>query len=70
MLNNENAKKTIETGLDRMIKSVDGTTQETYENYRIGDKLETVLEGARNVVKWKKEMNSKTPHLILQFLVV
>ncbi|MFT4664497.1 MAG: MoaA/NifB/PqqE/SkfB family radical SAM enzyme [Polaribacter sp.] len=69
-LNNENAKKTIESGLDRMIISVDGTTQETYENYRIGGKLETVLEGARNVVKWKKEMNSKTPHLIFQFLVV
>ncbi|MFK7806588.1 MAG: radical SAM/SPASM domain-containing protein [Saprospiraceae bacterium] len=69
-LNNENAKKTIESGLDRMIISVDGTTQETYENYRIGGKLDMVLEGARNVVKWKKKMNSNTPHLIFQFLVV
>jgi MoaA/NifB/PqqE/SkfB family radical SAM enzyme len=69
-LNNENARKTIESGLDRMIISVDGTTQETYENYRIGGKLETVLEGARNMVKWKKELKSNTPHLIFQFLVV
>ena len=29
-LNDDNAKKTIESGLDRMIISVDGTTQETY----------------------------------------
>jgi len=29
-LNKANAKKTIESGLDRMIISVDGTTQETY----------------------------------------
>jgi MoaA/NifB/PqqE/SkfB family radical SAM enzyme len=33
-LNDANAKKTIESGLDRVIISVDGTTQEVYENYR------------------------------------
>ncbi len=69
-LNDENAKKTIESGLDRMIISVDGTTQEVYENYRKEGNLQTVLQGARNMVKWKKKMNSKTPHIIFQFLVV
>jgi len=69
-LNDANAKKTIESGLDRMIISVDGTTQETYENYRKEGNLESVLQGARNIVKWKKEMNSATPHTIFQFLVV
>ena len=53
-----------------MIISIDGTTQETYENYRVGGKLDKVIEGAKNVVKWKKELNSKTPHVIFQFLVV
>jgi len=69
-LNDANAKKTIESGLDRMIISVDGTTQETYENYRKEGNLESVLQGARNIVKWKKEMKSSTPHTIFQFLVV
>lgn len=69
-LNDDNAKKTIESGLDRMIISVDGTTQETYENYRKEGDLSVVLQGARNVVKWKKKLNSRTPHLIFQFLVV
>jgi MoaA/NifB/PqqE/SkfB family radical SAM enzyme len=69
-LNDENAKKTITSGLNRLIISVDGTTQETYENYRKEGNLETVLQGARNVVKWKKEMKSATPHIIFQFLVV
>jgi radical SAM protein with 4Fe4S-binding SPASM domain len=69
-LNDKNAKATIESGLDRMIISVDGTTQEVYENYRKAGKLESVLEGARNVVKWKKELKSATPHIIFQFLVV
>ena len=69
-LNDENARKTIESGLDRLIISVDGTTQEVYQNYRKEGKLETVLEGARNIIKWKKKLGSKTPHTIFQFLVV
>ena len=69
-LNDKNARETIESGLDRLIISVDGTTQETYESYRIEGKLESVLQGAKNVVKWKKELNSPTPHIIFQFLVV
>ena len=69
-LNDDNARKTIESGLDRLIISIDGTTQETYSSYRIGGKLEKVIEGTRNIVRWKKELRSKTPHIIFQFLVV
>lgn len=69
-LNDANARRTVESGLNRLIISVDGTTQEVYENYRIGGNLEAVLQGARNVVKWKKALKSSTPHLIFQFLVV
>jgi len=64
------AKRTVESGLDRLIISIDGATQETYSSYRIGGKLDKVLEGARNVAEWKKKLKSKTPHLIFQFLVV
>jgi radical SAM protein with 4Fe4S-binding SPASM domain len=69
-LNDAVAKKTVESGLSRLIISIDGTTQETYEQYRIGGDLKKVIEGAENIVKWKKELRSKTPHIIFQFLVV
>ncbi|MBU6340840.1 MAG: SPASM domain-containing protein [Bacteroidetes bacterium] len=69
-LSDENARKTVESGLDRLIISVDGTSQETYEQYRIGGNLENVLQGARNMVKWKKKLGSRKPYLIFQFLVV
>lgn len=69
-MNAENARKTVESGLSRIIISVDGTTQETYESYRKEGKLEVVLQGARNLVRWKKELRSVTPHIIFQFLVV
>ena len=64
------AEKTVRSGLDRLIISIDGTTQETYQSYRKGGKLEKVLAGAENIVKWKKKLNSQTPHTIFQFLVV
>lgn len=69
-LDMENARKTVESGLDRLIISVDGTTQEVYEHYRKGGKLDVVLQGARNVVAMKRELKSRTPHIIFQFLVV
>ncbi len=69
-LNDANAKKTVESGLDRLIISVDGTTQDVYKQYRVGGNLDKVMEGAKNIVKWKKELNSKTPFVFFQFLVV
>ncbi|MCU0429040.1 MAG: SPASM domain-containing protein [Cytophagaceae bacterium] len=69
-LDDEMAQKTVRSGLDRIIISIDGTTQETYESYRVGGKLEKVLEGTRNLVKWKRDLKSSTPHILFQFLVV
>lgn len=69
-LTDAKAKETVESGLDRLIISIDGTTQEVYQQYRVGGKLSKVLEGARNIVKWKKALNSKTPFVFFQFLVV
>lgn len=69
-LTEANARKTIESGLDRLIISIDGTTQDVYQQYRVGGQLDKVLQGARNIVKWKKELKSRTPFVIFQFLVV
>lgn len=69
-LTDDAAKKTVESGLDRLIISIDGTTQETYQQYRVGGNIEKVIAGAKNIVKWKKELNSKTPFVFFQFLVV
>lgn len=69
-LDEDNARKTVESGLDRIIISIDGTTQETYQAYRVGGQLSKVLEGTRNLVKWKKKLSSSTPYIVFQFLVV
>jgi radical SAM protein with 4Fe4S-binding SPASM domain len=61
---------TVESGLDRLIISIDGTSQDTYQSYRVGGNLDKVMEGARNVIEWKRKLKSRTPHVIFQFLVV
>lgn len=69
-LTDEAARRTVESGLDRLIISIDGTTQETYQGYRVGGRLDKVLQGAVNIIKWKKALNRKTPFVVFQFLVV
>lgn len=69
-LNSERAKQTVESGLDRLIISIDGTEQNTYEGYRKEGDLSKVIDGAKNIIHWKKELGSKTPQVIFQFLVV
>jgi MoaA/NifB/PqqE/SkfB family radical SAM enzyme len=69
-LTDERARQTVESGLDRLIISIDGTTQDTYQSYRVGGKLSKVLEGTARVVAWKKKLKSKTPFIVFQFLVV
>ncbi|GAB4141657.1 MAG: hypothetical protein Fur0041_16880 [Bacteroidia bacterium] len=69
-LDDETARRTVESGIDRIIISIDGTTQESYSFYRIGGKLDKVINGTKNLIKWKKQLKSKTPEIVFQFLVV
>lgn len=68
-LNQENTLRTIESGLSRLIISMDGTDQKSYETYRIGGNLEKVLDGVKNLTAFRKKLRTKSPYLILQFLM-
>ncbi len=69
-LTREAAHRTVVAGLDRLIISIDGTTQSAYEAYRIGGSLNKVIEGTKNIIAERKKLKSKTPHVVFQFLVV
>ncbi|WP_448529261.1 SPASM domain-containing protein [Raineya sp.] len=69
-LHEKNAQKTLDSGLDRLIISIDGTTQETYEQYRIGGSLEKVIRGTETLLDLRKKGNYQKPYTIFQFLVV
>ncbi len=64
------ADEIVHSGLDRLIISIDGMTQETYENYRVNGKLSKVIEATKCLIASKNKLKSSTPHLIFQFLAV
>jgi radical SAM protein with 4Fe4S-binding SPASM domain len=69
-LNEEMARKTVESGIQEVLISIDGATQGTYEQYRVGGQLDKVLQGVRNLVYARAQANSVSPVILLQFLVV
>ncbi len=66
----ENADAIVKSGLDTLIVAVDGASQETYEKYRVNGKFEKVYEGMKAVSAAKKRLNSRTPEIELQFIVM
>ena len=69
-LNENNARKIIESGLDKLIISVDGADQESYSSYRIGGNLSKVLDGVKTLVREKKIRKSAIPMVVMQCIVM
>ncbi len=68
-MSKKTAEKVVASGLSELIISVDGTTQETYENYRVEGKLDTVLSGLTAIKEAKEKAKSQFPIVTIQFLV-
>ena len=66
----EMAENIIKSGLDVMIISLDGVTQEVYQIYRVGGYLDRVLDNIKLLAQKKKELGYKTPYLEWQFIVM
>lgn len=64
----ENARQTVLSGLDKLIISVDGVTQEVYEQYRKGGRLDKVIAGTQEILRQKQLLKSRTPHVVWQFV--
>lgn len=69
LLNEEKAKALFESRLDRIILDLDGTTAESYEQFRVGAKFEQVLKNIRYFCKQKQILGLKKPFIELQFVL-
>lgn len=67
-LDEESAKALVRSGLNRLIISLDGITQDVYEKYRVGGDVDKVLKGINNLKNAQKELKIQTPYIIIQFL--
>ncbi|MFK8045675.1 MAG: radical SAM/SPASM domain-containing protein [Crocinitomicaceae bacterium] len=68
-ISDKTADEVVASGLSELIVSIDGTTQKTYENYRIEGKLDKVLSGLNAIKKAKEKVNAQFPIVTIQFLV-
>ena len=63
------ASKIVKSGLKKIIISLDGVTQETYETYRIGGNLNKTLQAIEFINAEKKAQNSRFPAIELQMII-
>jgi len=69
-LNEDNAKKIIDSGLDRLIVSLDGYDQNSYHSYRIGGDFEKVINGIKILKRQRTLLKKSTPAIIAQCLIL
>lgn len=62
-------EKVSEAGLDEIIFSMDGTTQESYSTYRKGGSLKRIESNIENLSAYMKE-TGKGPRVTVQFIVM
>jgi len=62
-------ERLVRSGLDTLIVSLDGTTAETYQKYRISGSFALVRENMQRIQETKKRLGLQTPHVLWQFLV-
>lgn len=66
----DKADRLIRSGLDTIIFAIDGIHQDTYELYRQGGSLRSVLNAVKTVVERKYELKSQTPLVVFRFIVM
>ena len=64
------AEALVRSGLDELIVSLDGATPETYVQYRVGGDFDRVLTAARLVCEAKQRLQSDSPVVHLQFIIM
>ncbi len=66
----ETARALLDAGLDRLIVSVDGTSEESYQTYRVGGTFAAVLRGLDALAAERRvHARGKRLELVVQFLV-
>jgi len=64
----EDVNRFIDSGIDRLIVCIDGSTQASHEKYRVGGSLSLVEERLVKLLQTRRRLYSKKPFVEVQFL--
>jgi MoaA/NifB/PqqE/SkfB family radical SAM enzyme len=65
----ERCQKVLDSGIDALIFSVDGATQQSYERYRVNGKFDRVVDAMRRLVKMRNEQGRGRPMIIWRYIL-
>ncbi len=68
-IDENNARKLVETGVNCIWISMDGATKETYERIKIGCDFNRAIKNIKNLIKIKKELKSPLPTICFRFVI-
>lgn len=60
----------VENAPDKLIFSMDGLDEESYQNYRVGGSFKKADEGLRMLIKKRNELKKEKPFVEFQFIVM
>lgn len=66
LLDEATSRKIVESGLDEVTISLDGTTKEAYEAVRKGGNYDLVYSNVMNLLQTKNTLKSATPAVVVQ----
>ncbi len=70
LISEKNIDKILENVPDKIIFSLDGLDEESYQNYRVGGTFKKADEALQLLVEAKRKLNLKRPFIELQFIVM
>jgi radical SAM protein with 4Fe4S-binding SPASM domain len=69
-VNEKNVDLVLDNAPDKLIFSVDGLNEESYQKYRVGGRFQQADEALRALIHRKKERGLKKPFVEFQFIVM
>ena len=69
-LDEASAEALVDSGLSSLVFAVDGATQKTYEKYREGGRLDTVLANIEKVARIRRRKKASFPVINMRFVVM
>lgn len=69
-VSSDDMDKLLDCGLEYLVISLDGTSQDVYSQYRIGSKYEQVVENLSEFLRRRRARKLKTPVVEWQFIVM
>jgi radical SAM protein with 4Fe4S-binding SPASM domain len=70
LINEKTVEKILKSAPNKLIFSIDGLDEESYQNYRVGGTFKQADESLRLLLKERKELKLKKPFVELQFIVM